>query len=1232
MKSILSLLVVALLTIPSVWSQTSAGTVSGTVRDQTGAAIPNATVSLVNTATNVRSATVSNEAGFYRLPGVAPGQYRLAAEAKGMQKYEGDIGVQVSQSVVIDAVMHPEGTTTIVEVRDVTPLVTTDNATVGAGMERTRIEQLPINGRSIVTLVNLLPGLENQRAYGARFGTIEYVWDGTQEQERRWGNAPQISLEALQEFRVDMNAVSAKYSRPTNVILSTRSGTNQIHGSAFETARNSAIGVARRRQDTFTKAPALNRHEFGFSLGGPVFIPRLYNGKNRTFWFASWEGRRQASSATTTYRVPTMAMRNGDFSNLRDSQGRLITIYDPLTTNTQTYARQPFNYGGRVNVIDPARLNPVAKYLFGLSREPTNDVNPLIDVNWYGSIPTASRQINATQRIDHRFGDKDSFYVRTTVADSRGLNNFTTAAGAPGTEGQVMLDEVYGREINTDGRMSIGTTWVHTFSPTFFNELLLSGRRISWFGGNNNPNKTNYIEKLGVPNPFGITTEAAPQFTDTGIPGYAFRENTWKRHAFNNLTLDNNATKILGKHELQFGMHYRYDQLNILPDQTWREGLMNFNTAATSLYDPASTPTNPLGTQLTGSNIANLFLGYANYQNLQNRRWFYLRGGEKALYLQDNFKLNSRLTLNFGLRWEYWPAYSEKHGSWTSFNPATHAVVLGTDLQTMYALGDSVPSLVARFQELGMKIETYQQAGLPRNFTTTSKRDFGPRFGLAYRVGDGRKSFVVRGGYSRAYFPIPMWTFVDRMFVNTPTNATYRYTPNNADQSPDGISNYLLRTVPAIQIGVNSKNIIDVSKVTGVGPGNAQTTHFTQNQPDSSLHSWNFTLEKDVAANMAVRVRYIGNHGSNLDQYYSYNQNPPDFVWYTTTKQPLPTGATSGVVRRPFDSTVWGTIQEYRKTGWSNYHGFEFEIERRYSKGLAFQLFYVTGNSLAMTTSGNSDTIAVTPENQFLPGTVPSDFQARNRFLNYQRDTSVPKHRVRWNWVADLPFGKGKFIGGNSKGVVDKLIGGWQISGIGSFGTSFFNLSTGNWNLTGEPIHQYGYKYPIEDCRSGLCQPGYLWWNDYIPANQINSKDASGRPTGVMGVPSDYKPAVTPLIPWGSTTLPANAPANTSIAANWDTNNVWIPLANNTVQRLGYNNNLHPWRNQPLPSTRQWGLDASLYKNVNFGERLNVRVGADFFNVFNHPGNPTGVSGGILATRNSGFGARTLQLNARIGW
>jgi hypothetical protein len=168
---------------------------------------------------------------------------------------------------------------------------------------------------------------------------------------------------------------------------------------------------------------------------------------------------------------------------------------------------------------------------------------------------------------------------------------------------------------------------------------------------------------------------------------------------------------------------------------------------------------------------------------------------------------------------------------------------------------------------------------------------------------------------------------------------------------------------------------------------------------------------------------------------------------------------------------------------------------------------------------------------------------------------------------------------------------------------------------------------------SGACIPGYLWWNGYIPANQINSHDSQGRPNGYMGVPSDYKPAIAPLIPWGTTALPANAPANTNVSQYWDTNNVWVPLKNGTSQIVGFNNGLHPWRNQYVPSVRQWNMDLSAFKNVRFGENLNFRFSADFFNAFNHPGNPNTVGGdGFLNIRSSGAAARVVQLGLRLNW
>ncbi len=211
------------------------------------------------------------------------------------------------------------------------------------------------------------------------------------------------------------------------------------------------------------------------------------------------------------------------------------------------------------------------------------------------------------------------------------------------------------------------------------------------------------------------------------------------------------------------------------------------------------------------------------------------------------------------------------------------------------------------------------------------------------------------------------------------------------------------------------------------------------------------------------------------------------------------------------------------------------------------------------------------------------------------------------------------------------MIGGWQIAGLGSMASTFFALPTSIYP-TGNKVEIYGYKYPIQDCTSGTCYPGYLWWNGYIPPNRINSTDpATGKPNGIMGVPADYKPAGQPFIVAGQTALPPNAPANTNIVSFWNSNTVWVRLKDGSVQRVTYNDGLHPWRQQYIPSVRQWGLDSSVFKTIPITERVFVRFNIDFFNVLNHPGNPSGVgSTGVLSTRASGASPRVLQLTLRL--
>lgn len=1231
----LTLIVLVVVIVPSAWPQASTGRLSGTVRDQSGGVIPNVSVTLTHPATAVTSQTRTNEAGFYIFPGLTPGSYRVSVEAPGMQRFESLFTVEVSQSVVIDPALKPGPTGTTVEVKgDVTPLVTVDNPTLRTGMERERIDQLPLNGRAFDMLLMLLPGNEGLRTFGYSEGSREYISDGAAQLDRQWADERYsfVGLDSIQEFTVESNAVSAKLSRPANVIVSTRSGTNRIHGSVFETHRNNAIGLARTRTDVYSKAPPLIRNEFGASAGGPLVLPKIYNGKDRTFWFFSYEALQFVNSITQGYTLPTTAMRNGDFSGLFDSQGRLQTLYDPWTTDPKTGARQPFSYGGKLNAIDPKRISPVAKYLFSITPPPSNNVNPLIDNNWWGPSMGGGKRWMTTTRVDHRFSPHDSFYAVLKLGNGRewcgNLGNCQTYYGDPGPGGMQYLNRVAGWQYYAYPQKSLATSWVHIFSPTVFNELLVSGRRQVFRGGDGDGSgigaDVNWADTLGLPNPFH--TKNWPQFSSTGLSSYRMTTNNTKLNAFNYIIVEDNFTKIRGKHELQAGIHMRANILNVFSSAYSGTTALNWGSMATSLLDPKSTLDNPQAVPQTGNNLANMFLGVSVLTNTFNRSMSYWREKDYGLYLQDNFKATSRLTLNMGLRWEYWPPFREKNYNMVGFDRANHAIVTASDLNTMMALGATLPSLVATYQSQGIKFETAEQAGLPRTLVETAKRNFGPRLGVAYRALGGRSSFVVRGGYSVSYFNLPVSHWFGTNNTSTPLQGTYNYNPNDATQSPDGYSNWLLRNVPVYVDGMNTQNAVNLAQPRGITIGSAVVNYLSPTIRVPRVNSWNLTLEKEVVPGTLARVRYLGSHQSGLRQLYNYNATTPTYIWYASTGLPQPTGTYANVATRFYDQQAYGNIVEYRQSGWSNYEGMHLELNRRYKKGYGFQVFWVMSNSLI--TANN-----VAEVNQFMPGAVPADYHARDVFLYYMRDNGIPKHRVQWNWLVDLPFGNGKPLGRNASGLLQKLIGGWQFAGLGTLRSTYFTLPTTNWNFTGEKVQIYGYKYPIQDCRGGTCIPGYLWWNGYISPNQINSRDAKGNPNGYEGIPANYKPAVTPLIPWGSTAMPPNAPAGTNISTYWDTNNVWIPLKNGTVQRTTYGPGLHPWQNQYMPSVRQWRMDASLFKTVAIHEEVKLRFNADFFNVLNAPGNPNTIGAdGFLNCRSSAQIPRVLQLSLRLSW
>jgi len=1241
-----ALLVLVLLAVPA-WAQSSNGSVRGAVQDVSKAVIPNVTVVLANTATGVELKTVSNEAGLYVFPSVVPGPYKITAESAGMNKFEAIVQVQTQQSATVEITFQPAGTQTIVNVEDATPVLKTDTASLEYTLERNRVEQLPINGRNIMNLMNAVPGMTfdsdgDLRTFGGRKGTHDVVLDGAALTDEVYGtgtiNRPP-SLDSIQEFSVETNSSSAKFSRPTNIFLTTKSGSNLFHGSLFETNRDYGYGVARARDNFTNTAAKLIRNEYGGTAGGPVFIPKVYNGKNKTFWFFSYEGYKQRTGSFANYKVPTDAMRSGDFSGLVNSAGTLSVLYDPLTTQSaaNNYARTPFNYNGKVNNIDPARISPLMKYIYSVLPEPNKPgVNPLIANNYTAPNPNLQNQYTYSMRFDERFTASDLVYGRITKANAGTYR--PNSGGVPTTDG-------FGNSrTDTSPNESLSLNWTHSLSPTFFNEFSFSGSRTVSTQFSGDPH-TNYDLALGLPNPNSVP--GYPVINNIGVGtgrSNYFQPTNWNLRYFNYFILEDNVTKVKGKHELQFGIHLRMDRNNWMPQQQRTAGAVTFQSITTALYDPKKSSANSRVTTLnTGNVAAAAYLGYANYEVRVNKGMYYIRQNEDAAYIQDNYQITPRLKLHLGLRWQFTPYPSDKYNIFSSFDPKNMAIVLGQDLNTLYRVNATTPALIAALQADGAKFETPQQAGLPNKMVYNNYRDIGPHLGFAYRALDGPKSFVVRGGMSENYFWVPAYGWNDTMRNNAPFAGFYQnYSLTVAGQSPDGKANWGLIGVPTVVAGKNSAGVVTFDKPQSltIGEDAFRSSYFTPHQPSSRVWDWNLTVEKQIMPETVLRAAYVGNHSTHLDSYDQTNMPMSSYVWAMTRGTTPPDDDWASAEVRPNPTLPYGDLNAYGKDGWGWSNGIQAEVERRFSKGVGFQVMYMFVNSTRAANHGWYYESSVAPTTSFLPNTVPSDYMKRMRLLLYSRDTTVPQHEIRWNWIAELPFGKGKPIGKNAHGVLNAAIGGWHVTGMGRWTSNWITLPTDMYP-TGTPVQFYGHKYPIQDCRSGDCLPGYLLWNGYIPAHEINSHDSSGQPNGIMGVPSSYKPAAAPLWPY---------PANYNSLSgdndpNYDyygTNTGFVKLKDGSLYQVdltpttpqgGAGSPLSAWINQPVLSTNLWNCDASIFKNFSIKERLTLRLQFDFFNVFNTPGNdPTTGDEGIGYTYYNQNSPRTMQISARFHW
>jgi hypothetical protein len=483
------------------------------------------------------------------------------------------------------------------------------------------------------------------------------------------------------------------------------------------------------------------------------------------------------------------------------------------------------------------------------------------------------------------------------------------------------------------------------------------------------------------------------------------------------------------------------------------------------------------------------------------------------------------------------------------------------------------------------------------------------------------------------------------MRMNTPFASFYQnFQLTNGAQSPagDGIGNWGLINAPTIVAGKNSATAVSFDKPMGITPGteNFQNAYFNPDQPTSRVHDWNLTLEKEVMRDTVLRASYVGNKAAKQDSYDDWNQQEPSYVWMVRTKTLYPTGTAANYSTRPISAGPYGNLQEYRKDGWSWANGIKAEIERRYSRGFGFQVMYQMFNTNKAAGHGWYSDSLVSPVSSFLPAEQIPDRNTYMKTYLYKRDTNVPHDELRWNWIVDLPFGKGKKLLGRSNKFMDAFVGGWQLSSMGRWSNRWIGLTTsGSSWPTGEKVKYYGRDVPIQDCTSGVCRNAFLMWNGYIPAYLINSVDATGKPNGYMGIPSDFKPAVAPLWPYPADYRSRTAASDPNFA-NYGTSYIWLPVTNQTapvrVNLSGTDSNggvsspVHPFNGMSILGAGNWNFDTALFKSFRITEQAKLRIQCDFFNTFNHPGNAA--SGMIASDYGSQNGARVLQLSMRMTW
>jgi len=944
---ILGIWVLAAVLTPA-FAQVETARITGTVTDASGAVIPGVQITMVHVQTNRKVAATTNEAGQYVSIPLSLGDYRGEAEAPGFKRaVRTGITLQVQQTAVVDFKMQVGDVSERIEVVATAPLLNTTEATQGQVIENKRIVDLPLNGRDYIQLALLSVG--TAQPLGGRFGGFtaggqrttqnNYLLDGVD--NNNYQNASQSSraevlkpsVDAVQEFKVLTNSFSAEYGRSAGAVVNVvlKSGTNKFHGTAFGFVRNEVFDAKNFFARADQPKPPFKRSQFGGALGGPII-------KNRTFFFGDYEGTRIRESRTVSDTVPTAAMRIGDFSALS------TTIYDPLIYNAVTNTRQAF-LGNR---IPDQRIDPVARAAAAWYPNPQSA--GLVQ-NFLFNPPSTVDIDKFDIRVDHMFGSRDNVYYR--LSHQKDLTPSSPSLPAPafgGGGGGAVGGNA--SEATNDSR-NTALVWNRVISSA-----LVTSTRLGWNRArtallppvSKNTNAEIGLKGVEQSEPGGASFSISG-YTTLGLGGFLpMLADSQVRQVINDTTW----TK--GRHSIKFGTNLMWLQV-YLNNLRQAQGQFAFNGSFTRN-----------SSNLQGGNpFADFLLGFPSQTTFSSTIYMNARTNWVNLYLNDEWRATTKLTLNLGLRYELRRPWVETRNFNTVFD-------VDTDLA-------NPRWIVAK-----------DGSRSDRSLVEAAKNRFGPRFGFAYQVGLGT---VVRGGYG-IYLGM-----TENSIGLGPFNPPFLITVNQVENGlTPGIS--LRDGIPA--------GILTPQKAGTISPS---ALEIRPSLPYSQ--QWNLNIQRQIGQNWLAEIGYYANVAHHLEKEWNYNYALP--------------GPGSPQSRRRFQSAVWpgtgilvpiSTVQRVQWDGNSAFHSLQTKLQRNFGQGLGLLGSYVwsktTGDTCGKAASGNA------------PGCGYQN--PLNQRLERALDNQHVAHRLVLSPIWEVPLGKGRRLGSGWSGVPNAVLGGWSLSSI----------------------------------------------------------------------------------------------------------------------------------------------------------------------------------------------------------